>query len=384
MADKRRRTPNKDYGDSYQYRQPRNTSSRNRDAGFEDVSSYSSSRDYNKRKKNKKGKTVAKSLIAVLCSILIIAGAVFIYASTYLFGGLTTTELPRNPADLGINSGVQSNSDVKNIALFGIDARGDILEGRCDAVMVLTVDNVHNKLKLTSILRDSLVTMENGSFAEEKLAHAYVYGQTGSLNAIQTINKNYNLDITDYVTVNFAKMAKIVDACGGSRVTITEGEMYEINDNLDLLTFDDPTAVVYESDYLYEDGDLVLNGNQAVAFARIRNIGGDDGRASRQQLVLQGLLANLAGTSLLDYQNLVREVVQYCETSLAADDILTFLPILFNDYELQTLTIPGAYEQAVDGTSADGGWVYVYDLQLAGQHIDAFIREEDSPYYPIG
>lgn len=384
MADKRRRTPNKDYGDSYQYSTPRGSSSRNREAGFEDVSSYSSSRDFNKRKKNKKGKTVAKSLAAVFCAILIIAGAIFIYASTYLFGDLTTTTLPRDPTELGINSGVQSNSSIKNIALFGIDARGDILEGRCDAVMILTVDNVHNKLKLTSLLRDSLVVMENGSFSEEKLAHAYVYGQKGSLNAIQTINKNFNLDVTDYVTVNFAKMAKIVDACGGSKVTVSEGEMYEINDNLDLLTLDDPTAVVLDSDYLYEYGDLVLNGNQAVAFARIRNIGGDDGRAGRQQLVLQGLLDNLAGTSLLDYQNLVREVVRYCETSLAADDILTFLPILFNDYELETLTVPGAYEQAVDGTSADGGWVYVYDLELAGQHIDAFIKEEDSLYYSAG
>lgn len=381
MADKRNRAPNKDYGDSYQYRTPRKTSGRKAETGFEDVSSYSSSREYGKRRKNKKGKTVAKSLVAVFCAILIIAGAIFIYASTYLFGGLTTNPLPKNPADLGINSGVESHNDIKNIALFGIDARGDILEGRCDAVMILSVDNVHNKLKLTSILRDSLVVMENGSFYEEKLAHAYVYGQDGALNAIQTINKNYNLDITDYVTVNFAKMAKIVDACGGSRVSVSEAEMYEINANLDLLTFDDSTAVVYDSDYLYEYGDLVLNGNQAVAFARIRNVGGDDGRAGRQQMVLQGLLDNLAGTSLLEYQNLVREVVNYCETSLQADAILTFLPILFNDYELETLTVPGEYEQAHDGTSADGGWVYEYDLERAGQHIDAFIKEDQSPYY---
>jgi len=384
MADKRKGSSNKEYGDSYQYRTPRNTSSRNKEAGFEDVSSYSSSREYNKRKKNKKGKTIAKSLIAVFCAILIIAGAIFIYASTYLFEGLTTNPLPRDPSELGINSGVESHSDIKNIALFGVDARGDNMEGRSDAIMILSIDNVHNKLKLTSLLRDSLVEMENGSYAQEKLNHAYVYGQDGALNAIQTINKNYNLDISDYVTVNFAKMAKIVDACGGARVTITEGEMYEINDNLDLLTLDDPTAVVYDSDYMYEYGNLVLNGNQAVAFARIRNIGGDDGRAGRQQMVLQGLLANLAGTSLGDYQNLVREVVQYCETSLQADAIFTFLPILFNDYSLETLTVPGEYEQAYDDYAADGLWVYVYDLERASRHIDVFIKEEESPYYPLG
>ena len=95
--------------------------------------------------------------------------------------------------------------------------------------MILTVDNKHQKLKLTSILRDSEVTIDgerfNGEYIHytDKINAAYNLG--GPELAIRTLNQNFGLDIRDYVTVNFANMAAIVDAFGGVDITMTADEV---------------------------------------------------------------------------------------------------------------------------------------------------------------
>ena len=157
------RNNRRDYDDSYEYMQ-RSSGNRSgngrQDNRFQDVSSYSSQDEYNSRRKNKKGSTVVKSVAAIVCSLLIIAGAALIFLSTYVFKDLTTQSMPVDPVELGINSSVVSDDKIKNIALFGLDARNESFEGRSDAIMIVSLDSRHNKIKLTSILRDSLVDIE--------------------------------------------------------------------------------------------------------------------------------------------------------------------------------------------------------------------------------
>ncbi len=168
--------------DHYYYEEP--PRSRGNDQ-FEDISSYSSPKrrredqraleqqrrsGRSSRKKMGAGKKVAIGLLVVL----ILVGAGFFYVFGYLLNGLTMTSITKDPEALGIQDGVLTDSSIKNIALFGLDAREDENVGRSDALMILTVDNKHDKLKLTSILRDSEVQIDG--YGSDKITHAYAYG----------------------------------------------------------------------------------------------------------------------------------------------------------------------------------------------------------------
>lgn len=308
-------------------------------------------------------------LFTLLFLLLILFAGLYIFLSVQL----NTKSISE---DLGA-SGSYGNQ-YTNIALFGLDDRSNAFAGRSDVMMVLTVDHKHGKLKLTSLLRDSSV--EIPGYGWDKLNHAYAYG--GPELAIRTVNENFDMDISNYVTVNFYNMADIVDAFGGTVVTITEAEMWEINNNLDLLVADEETVTVDASDYMSDWGEVRLNGAQAVAYARIRNIDSDAVRASRQQNVMQGLLSSLRQMSPLGYVNLVTGSLPHCETSMGVGGIMGIVPgVLRSGGNLETLSIPGPEENPTDGYTDAGNWVYVYDLPWATKHIDAFIKENDSAYW---
>ncbi len=380
VSPRRRREPLRD---NYTYEEPRGGRQE-----FEDVTSYSSSRkkkiDEKELERQRKGgmsrgKKAALIVAAVL--VLLIAGGAY-YVFGYVLKDLSSAIVPmtKEKKELGIHSQVQTDTSIKNIALFGLDARDDKFEGRSDAIMILTVDNKHGSIKMTSILRDSNVSMKqtdadgNTYYIDDKITHAYVYG--GPELAVQTINRNFSLDIEDYVTVNFIKMAEIIDACGGVKINVTYDEMNEINTNLGLQVNESSDAHIDDSDYLYEDGDVLLNGNQAVAYARIRHLDSDDMRASRQQTVLKALLEQARGKSKLEYPELIRKLIPMCKTSLDFSEIVAMVPIMLTDFTIETLSVPGEDETPGGGINSQGGWVYLYDLEKAALHINKFIYEE--------
>lgn len=371
--------------DNYYYEEP----PRNWREGdqFQDISSYSSPRKRREDQRTmesqrrsggrkKKGSLGRKIAVTFLVLLILIGGGLF-YVFGYLLNGLTMTTITKDPTELGIQDGVMSDSKITNIALFGLDARENEDVGRSDALMILTVDQRHGKLKITSILRDSEVNIDG--YGSDKITHAYAYG--GPELAIKTLNQNYNLDIEDYVTVNFIQMAEIVDAFGGVEINVTDDEMTEINNNLAMQQAESADANIVDSDYLSQSGDLLLNGNQAVAYARIRHLDSDDVRASRQQEVLMGLVKRLKSKNILEYPNLIRKVMPMCETSLDFGDIMGMAPFMLTNFEMETMSIPGDEEQPYGAYNDAGAWVYRYDIAAASQHISRFIYEEDSPYY---
>lgn len=357
-------------------------------SAFEDVSSYSSSKEYKKKKKNRKGKTVLKSILAVFCVLLIVFGVGLVYISTNLLVNLSTVSIPKDKESLGINSNVTSDNSIKNIAFFGLDSRDYSFTGLSDAIMVVTIDNKHNKIKMTSILRDTRVDNIDG-YGAGKINAAYEFG--GAELAIKTINQNFNLNIEDYVSINFYNMAEVVDAFGGTEIIMTDEEAYWTNQNLNALMYEQIHTgferTIWETDFLpssngyVSGGTFTLNGNQAVAYARNRS-DSDAERADRQKKVLIGLLQRLTSLSSTQYLPLLQQVFPLCETSLNVDDIWSLAPIVSRSYEIESLTVPGEEEAAFGGDLGDGlGWVYSYDLSLAAEHIDRFIYEENSPYY---
>ncbi len=390
---------------------------RTRGQAFEDMSSYSSSKEYKKRKKNRRGRTVVKSIVGALCVLLILFGAGLMYISTSLIGDLTTTTITKDPAALGIREDAILDDSIKNIALFGVDSRNDSFTGLSDVIMILTVDNRHHSIKMTSVMRDTRVPIEGETLSggyldnwDTKINTAYYEG--GPQLAIRTLNRHFGLDITGYVTINFVNMAAIVDAFGGVDMYVSGEEVLEINRNLWNLSqeveeqkemdmadgvFNDRNyAVVEESDYIpdlngkvdmqngtFQGGSFHLNGNQAVAYGRIRYVGNDYGRVERQQKVLTGLVQQLKNLGVTDYPGLIRQLMPYCETNLSLEDIVAMAPILTSSFDIQSITVPDVqYETDLfDGPAEDNVYYLIYDVTGAAERISAFIYEEDSPYW---
>ena len=122
----------------------------------------------------------------------------------------------------------------------------------------------------------------------------------------------------------------------------------------------------------------LLNGNQAVAYGRIRNIGYDYQRVERQQIVFKALMNRVTQLSFGEYPSLISQLMPYCETSLDLTDAIGMTPILTSDFTIETISIPDV-DYELDLTD-DGSYLY-YDVEQAGHRIDSFINEEDSDYW---
>ena len=383
---------------------------------FEDLSSYSSVSERPKQKKSHGKISAVKVAVIVVCALLLLVGGILIYIATDLLEGLTTATITKDPEKLGISPTAIMDDSVTNIALFGVDSRNNDFSGQSDVIMILTVDNKHRKLKMTSILRDTKVPIEGETLTGEymnwdtKINAAYAYG--GPELAIRTLNQNFGLGIENYVTINFANMAAIVDAFGGVDVELSAEEMRGINRNLWSLsqevldqidedkeegTYEEKEyPVILREDYFrnadgsldieggaYAGGTSHLNGARAVAYGRIREVGNDYARVERQQTIFRLLLDRLLNMGITDYPGLIKEMMPYCETSLGLEDIVGLTPILTGDFSVESIRVPDiAYETDLfDGMAEDNIYYLIYDVAPAAERISSFIFEESSPYW---
>ena len=225
-------------------------------------------------------------------------------------------------------------------------------------------------------------------YGYDKLTHAYAYG--GPELAVRTINQNFGLDITDYITVNFYDMTEIVDAFGGVELEITGEEMLEVNRNLfnlsreaenegskapirhdDYFTATDGTHNMIDGEFI--GGKYLLNGAQAVAYSRIRYIGGDGERTSRQHEVLKGLLQRAKQRTVFSWPSIVHGVVPHCETSMGFMDIVKQVPFAFGHIKIESATFPGAAEGAYDTKNENEQYVMGFDEDLMRENLHRFI-----------
>lgn len=303
--------------------------------------------------------------IVVYVLIALILLALIAFATVYGIYNSFRTDI--NEDNLGISSEIQDkygDSDIFNVALFGVDTRDeDSFSGRSDTIIIASVDKKNNVVKLTSILRDSYVAIEGHK--NQKITHAYAFG--GAELAIKTINQNFGMNITDYATINFYKLADAIDILGGIDIEVTEAERKHLND-----IGDDENP---DFNYLDEAGAVHLNGEQAVVYARLRKIDSDVARSNRQRKVIEALIVQAKKVSPAKYAEMVRTMMSLCETSLSFSEIMSFAPMITKDITIQTLTIPGDEENAIGGMY-EGAWVWRYDLSEATQHIHEFIYGE--------
>lgn len=340
------------------------------------MSKKKSIKDYNiySRKFYKKGnKKLKRSLAVFFTSFLavIIVAAVALTATAHIFLG----QLERNPFDpenIEIPDSaidVYEGQDVVNIALYGIDSRYVDEPSRSDAIMILSVDRKHKKIKLTSIARDTYVDIQGRG--KDKINHAYIFG--GPELALSTLNSAFNLNIKDYVTVNFWALAKIIDYVGGVEIDVSQAEMNDLNKNY----IPHMNNMGIECDYIKAPGLQHLSGGQAVAYCRVRHVGGDVMRGERQREVLMAMYDDVKSLNALKYPALISLILSECSTSMTNSELLslgTWAATNMNSLKFETLGLP-TDDLDKGGQYIKGLWYYVYDLDKAAEKIENFILE---------
>ncbi len=281
---------------------------------------------YDPPKKKKKHGCLLRLIFRLIALLL----AAVVGFTAFLLIRLQPSDFPDDSA-LGVNSSV-SDVRVRNIALFGVDARDYSTSSRSDAIMILSVDGKNGGIKLSTLMRDTLVSVPG--YGDMKLTESYAYG--GPELAVRTINENFGLDITDYATVTFQAMADIIDAAGGVTVEITEAERVSANGSV----WEQWYSCGMDADYIAEAGNQLLSGTQAVAYARIRHVGNADyQRTSRQRTVLTALLKqmvthpNRLPATLMTAEDVV-------DSALGGTDILSMLPLLLRGVSVETARFP--------------------------------------------
>lgn len=250
----------------------------------------------------KKGNKIALWIIGIIIGVFLISiGGVYIYGK-HIYNKVEKVEVDKE--EVGITEEVEEklspyNNSVINIALFGVDSY-DGSTGRSDSIIIATIDTIHKKLKLTSIMRDSYVNISG--IGNDKINHAYAFG--GPQLAIKTLNENFDLNIQDFVAVNFDSLPKIIDMLGGVTVDVTEEEVSHISG-------------------INIAGTYNLTGAQALAYSRIRYAtGGDYVRTERQRTILTKMYEKILSINPTQYTSLLNEGLSMLQTSLDYSKIL--------------------------------------------------------------
>lgn len=273
-------------------------------------------------KKKKKISANAKWGIALLVEILIVILMVIGYAAIYVnekFDKVQYHDIEEE--DLAINEGSnEAQKGYTTIALFGIDARSNtsMEEGnRSDSIMIASINNDTKEVRIVSVYRDTLLEIEDGSGLTTKVNAAYAYG--GPELAIQTLNANLDLQITEFVTVNFLALTKAIDDLGGITVDISDGELAVINSGIS----EQINITGIYSDGVFTTGTQLLNGTQATAYARIRSTDqGDITRTERQREVLSKMIAKAKASDLSTINSIIDDVFPNVCTSISKDEMV--------------------------------------------------------------
>ena len=227
--------------------------------------------------------------------------------------------------NFGISEEVNSNlSEYRNIAIFGVDSRSNNLErgNRSDCIIIASLNNNTKEVKLISVYRDTFVQIEGHGL--DKITHAYSFGSAPL--AINTLNTNFDLNIKEFVTVNFDSVAEAVDALGGVNINITSQEELKY-----LNSYIGETAKVtgLSNAKVASTGNQTLNGVQAVAYSRIRyTAGGDYKRTERMRTVVEAMLTKLKTKSIGEINNFLDKILPKVYTNITSGEIFSLLPSL--------------------------------------------------------
>ena len=306
-------------------------------------------------KKSERRKAARKG-VYVITALLVIAVAAVIIALA------AASEDKKNSGSKTPSSKIvepeRNEEKITNFVIFGIDDVGYTAEdiNRSDTIMIVSINENQNAIKLLSIMRDSKVEIKG--YEPQKINGAYKYG--GASLAIDTINDNFHLKLRNYITVNWAKMTELIDMIGGVDVEVTQDEADIINEN-------NP-----DSEYIYE-GTTHLDGAQALSFSRIRKIDSDYERVGRQHDVLNAVLHKMGSLGTSKSLDLLDPLMNVVETSFFYADLYDILaPLDMKNMTLSRYIVPSmeSNPERFGGLDETSSWVWEFDIEKAADYIN--------------
>lgn len=295
-------------------------------------------------------------LIKFIASVLVIA---FLISSALIFlvaaaSGYTREDLESN--EYVSASDLSSSPLVSNILLLGVDGSAGS-SSRSDSMILVSVDFVHSKIKLTSFLRDSWVEIPSKG-KKAKLNAACSYG--GPQLVVDTIEYNFGVDIDHYVMVDFNMFTEIIDNLGGVDVEVTSKEAKFINNT---------------TRHTVESGESVhLNGAEALVYCRIRKLDSDYMRTYRQRKVITALINQAKSAGISALISTMQEVFPLIKTDMSAAEITALaykagLGLIAFDIEQNRVPI----DEHMKATTINGQWVETLELDNVRKYLHDYI-----------
>ena len=274
------------------------------------------------KNQKKKHKRLRIFLIIILLIVFIISGLVL---AGYGFVNGKINKVQKE--NIGINEETSKQLEgYRNIALLGIDSRADDygLGNRSDCMIIASINEKTNEVKLISVYRDTYVYVtENGTKKLDKITHAYSYG--GAQNALKSLNEALDLNITEYVTVNFDAVIAAVNSLGGVYIDIDSSELKYINSYIDATS----KSSEIKSSHLSTTGRQKLDGVQAVAYSRIRyTSGGDYKRTERMRTVIEAMLSKAKTLGIGQLNSFADTILPKIRTNISSSEIWGLVPSL--------------------------------------------------------
>lgn len=328
-----------------------------------------------RRKKRKKKKS--KRIILFVFEILLLA---ILLIAAYFVAMVKKIDFQNmDDSQAGINEDLKEDTLLSlegytNIALFGLDNRSSNQydSGNSDVIMIASINNKTKEVKLVSVYRDTYLSIGNGTYRKANAA----YANGGPARAVQMLNSNLDLDIKDYVCVDWAAVVEVIDALGGLDMEISEAERKQINkykwevDKATGLTTPDVT----------ESGMVHLDGTQATTYARIRKLQGDDfKRASRQRIVMQLMLEKAKKADIGTLTSICNAVVDDISTTLSISQILSLAKDVKSFKIASTTGFP--FELTTKTLSVTGDTVIPADLVTNVRELHKYMFD-DAAYVP--
>ena len=321
-------------------------------------------------KRRKKKHRIVIFTVEILL-LLIVLGCLFVWSKLQ--------KLDRQPDMIGTEDIINEDMDQSvqevlkgytNIALFGLDNRdtGRYDGGNSDCIMIASINNDTKKVKLISVYRDTFLNVKEETY--NKINSAYSYG--GPKGAIAALNRNLNLDIVNYVAVDFGALVEAIDLLDGIELTLTDQEVQIMNDNY----IDEINQVTGKSSgRLSGGGTYRVDGVQALAYCRIRYTAGDDfKRTERQRLVLTKMIEKAKGSSIATVGSMINSMIDEISTSYTSKGLLELASSVM-DYELED-THGWPFELCTGNYGSKGSLVVPTDLETNVKELHEYLFDE--------
>ena len=320
-----------------------------------------------RKRKLKKGVKLVSVLLVIMLILLSAAVGVHLYLGTMLNRMNKTETMPVSAANI-VDEVQQKTKDahVFNFLLFGAD-RNSVEEfsamERADATKLVSLDMRNKTIRIASLQRDTMVWIPDPVSDYSKLNHAYWWG--GPDLALRTVNMNFDMNITKYVTFSMAGVEAIVDEIGGVDIYLTRAESTYFQDG-------------HIKNTGYAEGTFHLNGKEALAYARLREIDNDYNRMNRQNTLIRTIVNKLSGSSVQEILAVVNTVMPYIETNFTNFEIERWLTRILS-YDLrniETQDVPVDDGKAIRASIEYNGYSPCYvlrDYEKVIQDLYAFL-----------